>query len=140
MREATEEILEEITPEFDVKNFMHHLGVELVSNDTGVCEMRLQYQDTLSVAEGVFHVGVIGAIGDIAVSAAAKSAARGDGKLELAEKKLNIFAPAKGDHLIAKAKVIKSGRTLTVVEANIYVLNGSTCSQCAMALVTLISE
>jgi uncharacterized protein (TIGR00369 family) len=36
-----------------------------------------------------------------------------------AEFKINLLAPATGDRLMARAKVIKSGRTLTLVQAEV---------------------
>ena len=125
---------------FDVPNFMHHLGVDAVSLEAGSCELRLDFQENLSVTKGVFHTGVVAAMFDMAVTTAAKNVAPDGVKLVIAEQKLNIFAPAKGNQLIAVATVVKAGRTLTVVEANLYAIKGSTRTQCALSLATLIAE
>ena len=36
------------------------------------------------------------------------------------EFKINLVAPAAGDRIIARARVVKPGRTLTLVQANIF--------------------
>jgi uncharacterized protein (TIGR00369 family) len=36
------------------------------------------------------------------------------------EFKINLLAPAAGDRLVARAKVIKSGRTLTLAQAEVF--------------------
>ncbi|MEH6494810.1 MAG: PaaI family thioesterase [Pseudomonas marincola] len=140
---TTKEIANEtsnLDAKFDVPNFMHHLGVDVVSLDAGSCELQLSFQENLSVTKDVFHTGVVAAMLDMAVTMAAKNVAPDGGKLVIAEQKLNIFSRAKGNQLIAVATVVKAGRTLTVVEANIYVIKGSTRTQCALSLATLITE
>jgi uncharacterized protein (TIGR00369 family) len=40
------------------------------------------------------------------------------------EFKVNLMRPAKGDTFVARAEVIKSGRTLTVVRADVHAITG----------------
>ena len=40
------------------------------------------------------------------------------------EFKVNLMRPAKGETFVARAEVIKSGRTLTVVRADVHALTG----------------
>ena len=56
-----------------------------------------------------------------------------------AEYKLNLLAPAKGEKMVAEARIIKSGRSLKVAESNVYSLTGSEKKLCATALVTLVA-
>jgi acyl-coenzyme A thioesterase PaaI-like protein len=41
------------------------------------------------------------------------------------EFKVNLMRPAKGETFVARAEVIKSGRTLTVVRADVHALTGN---------------
>lgn len=125
---------------FDVQNFMYHLGVEAIKCDGGCVEVTLDYKDELSSKRGVFHNGVLGALVDMVANAVAKEAARSPTEFNIAEQKLNMFAPAVGERLIVTGTAVKAGRTLTIVDANIYVMNGSTRNHVAMALITLVAK
>ena len=41
-----------------------------------------------------------------------------------AEIKINLLAPAKGDYLLAKGRVIKPGRRLVVVASDVFAVTG----------------
>ena len=85
-----------------------------------------------------FHPGVIGALADSAGEFAALSLLPPDSSLATAEYKLNLLAPAQGDVLVAHAKVVKSGKTMTVCTSEIYVRRDRSQNLCAMALMTFI--
>ena len=54
------------------------------------------------------------------------------------EYKLNLLAPAKGDRVVARAEVMRPGRTLTIVRSDVYALQDGVEQDCATAVVTLI--
>ncbi len=54
------------------------------------------------------------------------------------EFKLNLLAPAMGDLLIARGRVLRAGRTLTVCESEVAALRDGEETQCAVALATMI--
>jgi len=37
-----------------------------------------------------------------------------------AEFKINLLAPAAGDHIVARGRVVKTGRTLTLAQAEVF--------------------
>lgn len=124
---------------FDDQKFIHHLGVEISQLSEGYCEMTLDYDERWSQQYGYFHGGVIGTLADNVAGAAAATLMEGQGNCLTSEYKINLLTPAKGERIIATGKIIKSGRSLKVVESNVYVMNGSERHHCATALVTLIT-
>ena len=54
------------------------------------------------------------------------------------EFKINLMAPAMGERFVASAKVVRAGRTLTVVEADVTAEAGGVSTPIARMLATLI--
>ena len=54
------------------------------------------------------------------------------------EFKLNLLAPGEGDRIVAEGRVVRSGRTLTVTEADVYAEKDGARTKCATMLQTLI--
>jgi uncharacterized protein (TIGR00369 family) len=133
------QVATKIVSEFESQKFLNHLGVKVTDVAKGTCAIEIPYEDFWSLQEGVFHHGVVGALADAVASATVATVSPGEGKSRTAEYKFNILSPAEGDRLVAEGAVIKAGRTLQVVEANIYVIKGSEKKHCAMALMTLVS-
>jgi acyl-coenzyme A thioesterase PaaI-like protein len=55
------------------------------------------------------------------------------------EYKLNLLAPASGSALVARGRVIRAGRTLTVCQAEVFVVSGGEEKLCATSLSTIMS-
>ena len=87
-----------------------------------------------SCGEIAFEVGDIAEIGQnrslappIADSACGYSAVTlmpADAAVLSIEFKVNMLAPAKGDAIIARARVIRAGRTIVVTRADVYAQSG----------------
>ena len=41
-----------------------------------------------------------------------------------AEFKINLLAPAAGEHIVARGRVVKAGRTLTLAQADVFAVKG----------------
>lgn len=134
----TEEQKQMMKKVFAAQKFMTYLGVEVVDVKKGHCIMAVNHHENLTQHNGFFHGGVIGTLADNSAGAAAATTMPFGKNCLTAEYKLNLLRPADGDRLEAVANVIKSGKTLNVVESNIYVLRGDERIHCATALVTLV--
>lgn len=66
------------------------------------------------------HAALTFALGDTAAGYAALSVMPGDTEVPTAEIKINLLAPAMGDRLRAEGRVIKPGRRLVIVQADVY--------------------
>jgi acyl-coenzyme A thioesterase PaaI-like protein len=61
-----------------------------------------------------------------------------DSSVLTVEYKMNLLAPAEGEELIARAKVLRSGKTLKICAADVHVLKGGSEVYCATMLATIM--
>lgn len=100
--------------------FMRTLGVELVHLAPGEVDLAMPHRPQLTQQHGYFHAGATATIADSAAGYAALSLyPRGTGVLTV-EFKINLLRPAEGERLIARGRVVKPGRTLTICRAEVY--------------------
>lgn len=116
---------------FDAQGAMHLIGASISRLEPGLCEITLPYRDQLSQQHGYFHGGIITTIADSAAGYAAFSLVDANTSVLSVEFKVNFLAPADGDRLIARAEIIKSGRTLAVAETRVHAFQGATARLCA---------
>lgn len=105
---------------FARQGFMRKLGIELQALDYGYCELSVGFDETLTQQHGYIHAGVTATIADNACGYAAYSVMPEDSTVLTTEFKMNMLAPAKGPTLVSKARVIKPGRTLVIVECEVW--------------------
>ena len=117
---------------------MGHLGAGLVSVSPGTCEIKLPFSDAVSQQHGFFHGGVIGTIADTAGGYAAFTLMDADDGILTVEYKINMMAPASGELLIGRGQVLRSGRTLTVSQAEVSVVKDGKETVCAAMQQTLM--
>lgn len=130
--------LEKLHGMFAAQPFMTLLGVVLVRADHGHCILELPYRRELSQQNGYFHGGLVGTLADNAAGFAGASVMPLETGVLTVEYKLNIFAPADGDVLIAKGHVIKHGKTLVITRADLFVRRDDHEKPVATALQTLM--
>ena len=123
---------------FARQRFMDVLGAQLRVVRPGSCEIHLPYRKDLSQQHGFFHAGTLATITDNAAGYAAYSLMDADSSVLTVEFKLNLLAPGNGAVLIARGRVIKPGRTLTVCQSDVFVSSNGEEKLCAVALITLI--
>jgi len=99
---------------------MRTLGAEISVLDHGQVEIRLGYRPTLTQQNGFIHAGVLTSILDSACGYAAMSVGPEKHDVLSVEFKVNLLRPAKGEEFLAIAGVLKPGRTLTVVRADVF--------------------
>ena len=118
---------------FAAQQLMATIGARLTRVVPGECEIRVPFRADLTQQHGFLHAGVVAAALDSACGYAALSLMpEGVGVLTI-EFKTNLLAPARGDELIARASVVRAGRTITVCQGEAVMLyNGSETSVAAM--------
>jgi uncharacterized protein (TIGR00369 family) len=100
--------------------FVARLGVELLGLGDGWCEAGLVLQPWHLQQNGFVHAGDIATLADHASGAAATTAVKEGEFVLTAEYKINLLRPARGKRLWCRAEVLKPGRMLAVVEAQVY--------------------
>lgn len=118
--EDDEQIGRRIRASFARQGLMETLGAQLLAVAPGSVEIALVPAPGISQQHGFVHAGAVSAIADSAAGYAALSTmADGRGVLT-AEFKINLLAPAAGDRIVARGRVVKAGRTLTLAQAEVF--------------------
>lgn len=96
------------------------LGIELTALAPGACELRLPFRADLTQQNGYFHAGIVALLADNAGGWAAYSLMPAGAEVLAVEFKLNLMAPAVGEVMIARGRVLRSGRTLTICSIDVF--------------------
>lgn len=123
---------------FARQGLMKHLGAELLELTAGGVAIRVPFRAELTQQHNYFHAGVSGAIADSACGYAAFTLAPVNSSVLTVEYKMNLLAPADGDEMIARARVLRSGRTLKICTADVYVQKRGVEVHCATMLATIM--
>jgi uncharacterized protein (TIGR00369 family) len=113
-------VRERIQTSFAKQGLMATLGASLVDVAPGFVEIALRPGPAVSQQHGFVHAGAVSAIADTAAGYAALSLMPPGSGVLTAEFKINLVAPAAGDLILARGKVVKAGRTLTLSQAEVF--------------------
>jgi uncharacterized protein (TIGR00369 family) len=105
---------------FARQQLMHTIGATLTKVEAGIVEISIRNRQDLTQQHGFMHAGVVAAILDSACGYAAFTLMPADSAVLSIEFKVNLLAPAKGEQVIARASVKRSGRNITVCTADAY--------------------
>jgi uncharacterized protein (TIGR00369 family) len=114
------------------------LGARLVDVAAGSCVLELPYGPRVTQQQGLFHGAAVGAVADSAGGYAALTLAPAGYEVLTVEYKINFFAPAQGERLVARGRVLRAGRTSTCA-IEVAVVRDGVESACAAALQTVVS-
>jgi len=123
---------------FAVQGLMAHYGAELARVEAGAVDIAVPFCAALSQQHGYFHAGVTSAIADTACGYAALTLMPAGSEVLTVEFKINLLAPARGDELVARGRVVRSGRTLTVCQGDVYGVGAEGELHCATMVATVI--
>ncbi|GAA3367494.1 PaaI family thioesterase [Streptomyces sannanensis] len=112
--QASPEMQARIRDSFDRQGLMSHLGARITHIAPGRVHIVLPSRPEVTQQHGYFHAGATSAIADSAGGYAAFTLFPENTEVLTVEYKINLLAPAVGDHIEAVGTVLKSGRTLTV--------------------------
>jgi uncharacterized protein (TIGR00369 family) len=100
------------------------IGATMTRVEPGRCTIELPVREELTQQHRFVHGGVVGMIADSAGGYAAFTLMPADASVLTVEYKINMLAPAKGERLVARGEVLKPGRTLSIVRADVFALDG----------------
>ena len=129
---------DEITESFSKQTIMGLIGAELSRVEPGLIEITLPYRADLAQQHGYLHAGIVATIADSACGYAAYSLMPPNSEVLSVEFKVNLLRPAKGETFSAVAEVVKSGKTLTVVRADVFAIDEDRQELIATMLGTMI--
>lgn len=109
-----------INASFAAQTMMQTLGAELLEISEGLVRIAAPLLAGTRQQQGFGHAGLTFSIGDTAAGFASLTLLPPDMEVVTAEIKINLLAPARGDRLIATGRVIKPGKRLSVVTAEVH--------------------
>ncbi|HEX2189254.1 MAG TPA: PaaI family thioesterase [Longimicrobiaceae bacterium] len=124
---------------FARQRVMETLGARLVRVAPGEVELELPYRADLTQQHGFLHAGVVTTVLDSACGYAAFSLMPADAAVLSIEFKTNLLAPARGELLRARGRVVRAGRTVTVCEGEAWMLEGGDERHVAAMLATMMT-
>ena len=117
---------------------MATLGAEIAFIAPGEVHLAFPYDVQFCQQNGFMHAGAIASVADSANGYAAYTLAPPDTDVLAVEFKINLLAPALGPGFLAAGRVLRSGRTLTVCQADVFTTGAAERSLIATMLSTII--
>jgi uncharacterized protein (TIGR00369 family) len=101
------------------------LGIELEQAGHGSATLRLNIRDELRQIHGVMHGGAIASLIDTATAFAILTLLEDKEKFSTVDLMVNYLRPLKGGTVTARARVLRAGRRLITVSADVFDEGGS---------------
>jgi uncharacterized protein (TIGR00369 family) len=117
--------------------FMADLGIEPFEAAQGRIATRVTLQSRHLQHTGVVHAGVIGAMADHTMGAAAQTFCADGQHVLTAEFKVSLLRAARGQVLECVGLVVKPGRQVSFAEAEVFAIDGDVRTLVARASATM---
>lgn len=115
---------------------MATIGARLARVAPGEVEIELPFDERLTQQTAFLHAGVLATVLDSACGYAALTMMDPGSEVLSIEFKVNLLAPALGEKLVARAHVVRAGRTITVCRADAFMLRGGGAEEALVATMT----
>lgn len=123
---------------FAKQHAMELIRATLPVVEPGYTEIHLPHWEGVEQQHGFVHGGVVGMIADSAAGYAAMTLVAASASVLTVEYKMNLVAPADGEKLIARGKVVRPGRTLVVTQAEVFAAKDGKETLCALMQQTIM--
>lgn len=123
---------------FARQSMMTSLHAQLVEGAAGRAVIHAPILKAFQQQHGAAHAGVAFALGDSAAGYAALSLLPEGQEVMTVEMKINLLSPAIGDSLQAVGEVVRAGRRLSVVRAEVVAVSGDARKTVAVLQGTMI--
>ena len=135
-------------PDFDAvvrasfarQGMMRLLEATIADLAPGRCTLSAPIRPETSQQHGFAHAGLAWSLGDSAAGYAALSLLAPGDEVLTVEMKINLLAPASGTRLVAEGRVVRNGRRLLVVAAEVYAEDDAARRHVATMLGTMIAR
>ena len=129
---------ERVRASFAKQHAMDLIQATLPLVEPGRTEIHLPHWSGVEQQHGFVHGGVVGMIADSAAGYAAMTLVSASASVLTVEYKMNLVAPADGEKLIARGKVVRPGRTLVVTQAEVFAVKDGKEKLCALMQQTIM--
>jgi uncharacterized protein (TIGR00369 family) len=130
---------ERMLASFWQQTIMAAIGASVRSVAPGAVEIELPFRADLCQQDGFLHAGIVTTIVDSACGFAAYTLMPDGARVLSVEFKINFLAPAVGDRFIARGRVARAGRTITVCTGEVVALTGDTERSIALMQATMMA-
>ncbi len=121
---AEQDVLAQLRAINQMAAFNRWCGLEVRSASEGLVELAVPWRADFGQYAGFLHAGLIGALIDTACGFAAVTVA-GSGVLA-AHFSVNCLRPARGEHFIARARVVRAGKTQVFTACDLFAVASET--------------
>ena len=126
-----------IRESFARQRHMATLGATIARIGPGEVHLAMPYDERFCQQNGFLHAGAVASLADSANGYAAYTLAPPDTDVLAVEFKINLLQPARAERFLARARVIRPGRTLSVCQADV-VTGDAEARQVATMMSTII--
>jgi len=138
IRTSDPHFAERVHASFNRQNAMTLIHATLPVVEPGRTEIHLPHWDGVEQQHGFVHGGVVGMIADSAAGYAAMTLVAASASVLTVEYKMNLVAPADGEQLIARGKVVRPGKTLIITQAEVFAVKDGRETLCALMQQTIM--
>ncbi|MGB0658891.1 MAG: PaaI family thioesterase [Mangrovicoccus sp.] len=117
-------IYDRISTNFAKQSMLTTIGARLELAELGRCVITAPIGEAFRQHHGFAHAGFTFTLGDTAAGYAALSHMREGAEVVSVEVKMNMLAPAVGDYLVATGSVLRAGRQIVAVRAEVEAVTG----------------
>jgi len=139
MMQSADDGIERVRSSFAKQGLMNTLGATLSNVSPVAVEIALRPDPSISQQHGFVHAGAVSAIADTAAGYAALTLMSAGTGVLTTEFKINLLAPAIGDVISARGRVVKAGRTLTLAQTEVFAESGGQSKLIALLTATLMA-
>ena len=123
---------------FERQNAMQLIQATMPVIEPGATEIHLPHWQGVEQQHGFVHGGVVGMIADSSAGYAAMTLVPAGASVLTVEYKMNLMAPADGERLIARGRVVRPGRTLIVTQSEVFAVRDGRETLCALMQQTIM--
>jgi uncharacterized protein (TIGR00369 family) len=125
---------------FARQSLMSSLGARLETIVPGAVDIAIDARADLLQQNGFVHAGVLTSIADSACGGAAITLMPPSSDVLSIEFKVNLLAPAAAPRFVARARVLRAGKTITVCRADVFGIDGANETLVATMLGTMMTR
>lgn len=127
-----------IRDSFARQTAMALIGASITRVEQGEVTIELPFRSDLTQQHGFLHAGMVTIIVDTACGYAALTQMPASAAVLTTEYKINFLSPAEGEKLIARGRVLKPGRSLTVCYGEVHAIKDGKEKMVATMLATMM--
>ena len=138
MKTANPNFAADVRASFARQHAMALIRATLPVVEAGQTEIHVPHWEGVEQQHGFVHGGVVGMIADSSAGYAAMTLVPAGASVLTVEYKMNLMAPADGERLIARGRVVRPGRTLIVTQSEVFAVRDGRETLCALMQQTIM--